>query len=296
MEIDAQARMLYEAGVEDPSKHSPLSKEDILHFLKHSIQICAGVNGALREINHRQQAVYIMENVIRVIMKNLPSPGTRYGLILATKLTSQNTQKQLDNKSLVTGDQPQKVKNHCFTCYSDLYQLTDDPTLYLYTTALPETCKHPKNKDIYIGHFMYKKEVFEFNFKKKYYKNFYATGNNKKHIANFCGPRIMFFNIIRLFYMQTQGRKLNDPLLKRDLKVEVILKFMCLSNSHLVCFNRAGMQKNKYLSNFSTVSFESTASALSTVNDEIQLVDDIPTSLYLGNKLEAGNFELLDAK
>ena len=104
----------------------------------------------------------------------------------------------------------------------------------------------------------------------------------------------MYFNAKKLYYMQTQGKLISDPTLKKDVKVDVILKFMCLSNDQLICFNRSGMQKNKFLNNFSTVSFESTASALSLINDEIQDVDDIPSSLYFGLKVPCNEFDLLD--
>lgn len=290
-EIYNQGLLLYNYGISTFS-HNPIPKEIILKILYNAISECVKVDGSLCEIKTPAQAKFIIKRTLEIIFKNLPSPGTRYGLILATKLTSQNTQRQLDNKSLVTADSKDK-KKFSFNTYSDLYQLTDDPTLYLYVD-LPNADSHPLNKNVKIKYFEKKKDVTNFNLKGVGYQYFYATGNNKKHINNFCGPRIMYFNAKKLYYMQTQGKLISDPTLKKDVKVDVILKFMCLSNDQLICFNRSGMQKNKFLNNFSTVSFESTASALSLINDEIQDVDDIPSSLYFGLKVPCNEFDLLD--
>lgn len=277
----------------------PITKQVLSKILRNCLTKASKYKNGLFQL-HENNAKKIMRDLINVIMKRIPPPGNKFGLVAANNFMKWHIQEQLDNKKLVVIDsedcREQKIWHLPFEQPQDLFQIKEDSNLFVYKD-LPQKMKNNVEvvktiDDIFtVVKFQNKIAAFKFNHLEEGFQYYFCSSNNKKHIYKEYGTYIIYFNVKKMLYLMSSG--IYDPTEYTNCNINILVKFICGTCSDLVSLNRAGIKKNPQMSKFTKSLFESPQSNITSWGDtEVEKINDIPLNMYFGNKVQDEPFDL----
>lgn len=278
-------------------------------------------------INNRDCARFFIK-LAKIMRKNLPEPGTPYGLLFASKLSKRLVQSNLDYKN-VTANFNDDVKlssnikiklcqSHmsCLQHVIDIkdlkfYQITcsiknqivDKFKQLIFSNATRSNCIHYEHirtdqtgivilRIICDNMASYKFVINQlFCFSDKYHCTIFFGSSKCKTIHDKLGPVMYFITQLNYIFAQ-QFNKIPRIrfLTKQEYEIFFILIYQISGNGKLIALNRAGIKINDNNSGLEKICFEAAKQNLynEALNNKTYEMSDSQSKLFFGQNIIEG--------